>query len=452
MSEHVTPAPGPGTVVVIDHHGGNGGAHAAHGGAAGTPADYRNFVTGDYEPVLDRVQRPALVVGAVGLLLLVIGALIHGKLQFLQSYLYAFMFFVGIPLGCLGLLLIQHLTGGRWGFVVRRFAEAGARMLPVMALAFFPLWVMAKQLYPWAADDYHVQETFDFKAEWLSVGGWMVRALIYFAVWIGLALILNRWSAAEDRTGDRRFARRMEAIAGPGFVLFVLAVTFASFDWVMSLDPDWYSTMFGLLTVVGQGLSALAVFVLLLRFLGPRRPLSGVLVRSHFHDLGNLMLAATMLWAYMSFSQLLIIWSANIAEETPYYFLRLRTSWRWVGLFLLLFHFAIPFLLLLSRQTKKTALALSAVAVWMLFMRLVDLKWVTGPAFQYPIVHGTLHPDLIGDRVGASVHWMDIAALLCLGGLWLFWFARELKRRPLLAVNDYRLPDAIHLHNEGEHH
>ena len=409
----------------------------------------------DVADVLDRVRRAALLAAAAGIALLLVGLLVHRGRAFFQSYLYAYVFWTGLALGCFALLMLQHLVGGAWGAVIQRPLEAGSRLLPLMALLFLPLALpvlMGKPyLYEWLEQPWRdAHAAMGFKLWYLSRAGFVVRTVIYFAVWIVLAALLNGWSARQDRDADPRTALRMQLLSGPGLVLYVVTVSLAVVDWVMSLSPDWYSTLFGLLFVVGQVLGTLAVVVVLLSMIGPRRPMHGVLAIGHYHDLGNLLLAFTMLWAYLSFSQYLIIWSGNIAEETPYYYARTLTGWKYVALLLVMFHFFVPFVLLLWRRTKRNVGWLAKVAAGLLVMRLVDLFWVLGPSFAREGAHGSSAAG--GHGAHAAAHgwwhvWMFPAAAAGIGGVWVLAFVWQLRRRPLLPLNDARLAAAA-----GGHH
>ncbi len=239
---------------------------------------------------------------------------------------------------------------------------------------------------------------------------------------------LNKWSKDQDRTADASITSKLQKISGPAILLYVLTVTFSSIDWVMSLDPHWFSTIFGFVFVIGQALLTLAFAIVVVVMLSDYKPLSDVLARKHFHDLGNLMMAFVLLWAYISVSQFIIIWSGNLPEEIPWYLHRLHGGWQWLALAIVIFHFALPFILLLSRRTKQRKQLLFKVALAMIFMRLVDLFWIVAPNF---------HPEQI------SVHWMDVLAPIGIGGIWLAAFIWNLKDKPLLPLNDPRLKEAF---------
>ena len=376
-----------------------------------------------------RVWRPRfLVTGALALALCAIGAFFTPA-QFFQSYLWSYTFFVGVSLGCMALAMLQFLTGGAWGVVIRRICESASRTLPLLAVLFVPVAAGIPWLYRWsdpkvvAAD-----EIIRHKHVYLNVPFFLIRAAFYFAGWMAIAYLLNRWSAEQDRVGGRQLHRKLQLISGPGLIFWGFSVTFMAVDWVMSTDPRWFSTMFGLLFLAGQALSSLAFAITLTVILMRRRPFLEVITPRHLHDLGKLLLAFVMVWAYFSFSQWLIIWSGNMADEIPWYVERLHGGWQYVALALTLFHFALPFLLLLSRELKRAAPLLTSVAVCILVMRLVDLYWLVAPDFR---------------KGQFGVSWMDFAAPVGLGGIWLWFFTVQLGKRPLLPVGDPHLQEAL---------
>lgn len=386
-------------------------------------------------PLLDRIQRLALIAGGAGMVLCLIGLLInaHHREQFFRSWLLAYLFWLGIPLGSCAILMLQHLTGGGWGLALRRPLETAARTLPLMAVLFIPLFFGLGKLYIWVNNEAaRGVGSSPLRAHYLTTGFFILRTIIYFILWIGLAILLNNWSRREDRDADPSLTRRFQVLSSTGLLIYCLTMTFASIDWVMSLDPHWYSTIFGLLFIVGQALNSLALMTALLALLSTRPPLSTIVTPDHFHDLGNLLLAFTMLWAYMQFSQFLIIWSGNIAEETPFYIYRTHRGWQAVGLILIIFHFFIPFILLLNRRTKRSPQILARVGLAIVVMRFVDLFWIIVPhhaqgrhlEISYPIPH-----------------WLDIAAVAAIGGIWVWWFIAQLRRTVLIPVNDSRLAE-----------
>jgi hypothetical protein len=379
-------------------------------------------------PELDRFRSRALIVGIAGLALCGVGAIFDAP-QFFRSYLLAFVFWIGIALGCLAILMLQHMSGGAWGIVIRRVLEAATRTFPILAALFVPVALGMPFIYEWAnAAAVEASSVLQHKHPYLNIPFFIGRAIFYFAVWNLISYLLNKWSREQDLTGERDLTRKLQGLSGPGLVLYGLTVTFASIDWVMSLDPTWYSTIFGMLFMGGQGLSAMAFTIAVIVVLSNYKPMSEVIQPRHLHDLGKLMLAFLMLWAYFAFSQFLIIWSGNIPEEVSWYTRRLHSSWRYIGLALVLLHFALPFVLLLSRDLKRNARTISMVAILILVMRYVDLYWLTGPEFHE------------GHFV---ISWMDLIMPLGIGGVWLWYFAGQLKTRPLVPVQDPYLQDAL---------
>ncbi len=374
-------------------------------------------------PVLASLQQRGLIVGVIGLVAGVGGAMISFD-QFVHSWLIGFLFCLGLTLGSLALLMLQHLSGGQWGLVSRRIFEAGTRNLPLVALFFVPILFWLPTIFEWARPEAAENVIIQAKAAYLNPQFFIIRAVIYFAYWMLCIYLLNKWSAAQDRGIGTTPADsvRYRKVSAPGLLFLVLTVTFASVDWIMSLDPEWFSTIFGLLTIAGWGLTTFASTVVVLSMLERTGAIANVLKPRHFHDLGKLMLAFTMLWAYLNFSQFLIIWSGNLPEEIPWYVKRTTGSWGYVAIALVVGHFALPFVLLLSQDLKKRAGMLAKVAMFIIAMRLVDLIWLVEPEFR----PGT----------GFPIHWMDIAIPLGLGGLWVFMFARNLRSRALVPVND----------------
>ena len=383
---------------------------------------------GEAIPELAPLQRKLLIAGAAGCAVSLVGVFINLD-QFLRSYLLAYMWCLGVTLGCLALGMVHQLSGGAWGVVIRRPIGAASRVLPVMTALFLPIAVGMRHLYVWTdAAVVAGDEVLQHKQLYLNTPFFLARATLYFLIWNGVSHMLNRWGREQDRSGDPRIARRMQRLSGGGLVAYGITITFASFDWLMSLEPHWYSTMYGVLVIGGQGLSALAFLIAVLVWLSRRPPLDRIVVSSHFHDLGNLMLAFVMLWAYFSFSQYLIIWAGNLPHEIEWYIHRVDTNWRFVGLGLVVFHFAVPFVLLLSRAIKRQAQWLAKVAFIILALRLVDLWFQIAPNFHHE---------------GISVSWLDIVLPLSMGTLWLGFFLRQLRARPILPIHDPEFDEAL---------
>jgi hypothetical protein len=380
-----------------------------------------------------RLQQRALVVGGIALLVSISGAL-RTPGPFYQSYLMSFMLILGLTLGSLGLLMLQHLTGGHWGIIIRRSLESATRTLPLILVFFLPIVFFGmKYLYgAWLdPEELRKEPLSKFQQSYLTAGGFQARAVIYFAVWLLLMFLFNRWSKEQDvNREDRALRRRLAMLAGPGIILYVFAMTFASIDWVMSLSPHWASTIYGFLYVAGQLISSMSFMIAIVVLLAQTEPFSSVLQKRHLHDLGKLLLAFVMLWAYFDFSQLLIIWSGNQPEEISFYRTRLYGGWGVVAVLVLIFHFFVPFFLLLSQDVKRNAKVLPKIAMWLIFMRLVDLFWMTRPEFTSR----------------AAPTWLDLVLPIALGGLWLGFFAFNLKQQPLLPIGDPKLAEAIEHH------
>jgi hypothetical protein len=379
-----------------------------------------------------RLQQRALAVAVVGLVLCGVGYF-KSPDSFLRSYLFAYMFVLGLSLGSLGLLMLQHLTGGHWGIVIRRPLESATRSLPLLAVLFIPIFFGMKYLYTaWLTAPSSGEGALSgLQQRYLTAGWFRTRAVIYFAVWLLLVFLFNRWSREQDaKREDRGLRRRFKLLAGPGIILYVFAMTFAAIDWVMSLSPHWASTIYGFIFVAGQLISSMALMIAVIVLLSRTDPFHHIFQHRHLHDLGKLLLAFLMLWAYFDFSQLLIIWSGNLPEEITFYRSRLYGQWGVVAVIIVLFHFFVPFFLLLSRDLKRNPKTLPKIALWLIFMRLVDLYWMTRPEFSSSAM---------------PTPW-DFAAPLALGGLWLFVFAGQLKRMPLLPLGDPKLAEAIAHH------
>jgi hypothetical protein len=376
--------------------------------------------------VLSRFQKRSFLIGIIVTTISLIFAFLSPN-QFFRSYLFAYVFWIGLALGSLAITLLHHLSGGRWGAVIRRVLESSTRTFPLLALLFLPLIPGIRVLYLWSdqekvAADHILQQ----KTAYLNVPFFLGRTALYFVVWLVLAYFLNKWSKQEDRGSTASLQSRFQFLGGIGLLLYGLTATFASVDWMMSLEPHWFSTIYGLLVITGQVLSAFAFVIAVASILMQHAPLSEKLTGTLFHDLGKLMFAFVMIWAYLAFSQFLIIWSGNLPEEIPWYKHRLTHGWQILGLFIVVFHFALPFLLLLSRDLKKNPRLLTMVAVGVLFMRIVDLYWTIGPEFH---------------QEGFSVHLLDILLPIGIGGLWLAFFFRQLKAWPLIPANDPNLQE-----------
>ncbi len=355
---------------------------------------------------------------------------------FLRSYLVGFIFWFNMAAGCLFWLMVHHLSGGAWGVMIRRVLETGAKMMVWSLLFIIPILFGMHQIYEWTHTDVvKLDPVLSQKAPYLNQTGFLIRLVIYAIIWGFLAYRLSAISSRQDNAVDPKTTISMKRISGPGLVIFFMTMTFAAIDWLLSLEPHFFSTMYGPVVMTGQALGSMAfvvsVMVLLVRFSPMRERLNS----GHVHDLGNFLLAATMFWAYVNFSQFLIIWSANLAEEVPYYLRRMTGGWGWIGAGLIAFHFFAPFLLLLNRGVKKNLNVLVKVAAFIIFLRFLDLCYLILPsAHQAPTYEG--HLDILSILVAAI-------AVIGVGGIWLFLFFRLLVQRPLLPINEPYLQEAL---------
>ncbi|MGN6554179.1 MAG: hypothetical protein ACTHLW_10705 [Verrucomicrobiota bacterium] len=368
-----------------------------------------------------RIQLIALVVGFVGLGVTAIGWFTNPR-QFFFSYLYSFVFWLGLSLGCFVVTLIHQLTGGRWGYPTRRFLEAGFMSLPLMVVLFIPIFFGLRELYPWARPlEVAAQPVLQARHAYMNQAAYIVRQFGFLGVWIGMAMLLRKWSIAQDATTDAGPTRKARTLSGPGLVVFGLVGTFASLDWIMSLERHWYSSMFAIIIIIGQILSAYAFAVIMLAFFRKQEPFAKVLTQTHYHQLGNLLLTFVLFWTYVSFGQLLIVYSGDLPHELEWYLHRIAGSWKTVVAALALFHFFLPFFLLLFRLAKQTVSALTVLAAMLFVMHIVAVYWLVMPA---------LHHD------GMAVSWLDFTALIGIGGVWLSVFLSRLKAAALLPQND----------------
>ena len=370
-------------------------------------------------PVAEKIQTQSLFIGLVGAVASIAGAFLAPG-SFYSAYLIGFMFWLGLSLGCMAILMLHHLVGGAWSIVIRRILESGMMTLPLMFVLFIPILLHLPRLYPWAQPDKLASDAkmADIAHSYLNFNGILLRYILYFVIWFGMAYFLNRWSTEQDSIAGQS-TLRFRAMSSIGLVIYSLTISFAVIDWVMSLQARWISTIYGLLFVAGEALSAFCFVVVIERILGKRKPMSEYLTDTEVHDHGKFMLAFVMVWAYFNFSQWLIIWAGNLPEEIPWYVRRLNGGWETVGLFLVVFHFAIPFALLLSRQLKRKARTLVRLASWLIFMRIVDIFWHIEPS-----AHATFH-----------LSWLHFTVVAGIGGLWMAYFFHNLRSRPLLPVN-----------------
>ena len=373
-----------------------------------------------FETRVRKWQRTALVLGLVGMAFAAAGFAMDRQ-SFAQSYLVAFLFWLGTALGCLPLIMLHHLTGGNWGFPIRRVMEIAVSTIPLLGLAFLPVAGGLQDLYLWArpeavAHDLILQQ----KQLYLNPSFFCGRAVFYFVVWSLWAMALSKGSKAYDQNPSSRIQGRLQMLSGAGLVMYGLTVSFASIDWAMSLEPHWYSSIYGFMFMIGQTLAAFALVILMTRALAEEGPLTPLVNTLRIHDLGKLLFAFIMLWAYIGLSQFIIIWSGNLKEEIPWYLTRFSGGWQIPAFALAAFHFVVPFGLLLSRGLKSRLTTLAPVAGLILVMRYVDLVWLVKPAFSDTL----------------SLTWMDAACMAAIGGLWIAWLLHRILNSSLALSHD----------------
>jgi hypothetical protein len=408
--------------------------------------------TNEIHPTLRKLKIPALLVGIVGLALWIVGIFLAGDDSHLRdrtflSYTYAWFVGIGLPMGAMGLLMIQHLSGGKWGLVVRRILEAGSRTLPVALVLFVPVACsfFYGHLFHWVDPNYLPDEPKNaFKKWWLQTPFFLGRTAVWFVIWLGMMALLNAWSRRQDTDSDFGIVRKLRTLSGPGIIVYALTMTFFVFDWVMSMDVHWYSTMYGFLFVAAQGLTAWCFVLFSMHFLGQREPLRSLADADLVHDLGKLLFAFNMFWAYLAFSQFLIMWSANLPEESPYFYVRMKNpELKIVGVIVLIFHFVIPFTILLNRDLKRNLRNLLIAGVWIGVMRYVDMFWNIVPFYHHEQAKQSL--DAAYD-LPVTIVWTDFVAPLGIVGIMLAAFIWQLGRRPLLVAHDHRLEELAHSH------
>ncbi len=389
-------------------------------------------------PVVHKIARWSLIIGIIFGIVAAVLAFARPD-EFYRGYLLAFMDWLGVALGSMAIIMIRHLTGGGWGVVIRRLQGAAMRTLPLLAILFIPIALGMKHLYIWARPldqvaDKHLREHLeDISKTYLTASGFIYRAILYFVIWNLLSFLLSKWSKEGDSPSAPDNTQKFKAVAGPGLILYGFTITFAAIDWVMSLDPSWISTIFGLVILIGEVLSAICFAVIVERILFNYRPMSQMLKPDFVHDHGKWMLTFIMVWAYFSFSQWLIIWAGNLPTEISFYLKRLNGGWGQVGLFLVIFHFAIPFALLLSRPFKRNIRKLVWLAAWLMIMRYIDLFWIIEPNFSRTF----------------TITIADIVVPIAIGGFWLAYFFRNLGSLPLLPAYDPSAGEVLEPHHRG---
>lgn len=374
-------------------------------------------------PQMDRVQRSCLFVGIIALAVSLVG-LFTDPTHFWQSYLFAYLFWSGLALGCMGVFFLHNVVGGNWGVSIRRFVEAGTRTLPLIAVFVIPIFFAMHTLYTWTHPDVRAHDfAVGHKAVYMNIPLFIMRAVVYFAVWFFFGFRILRMTNEHDRTGDPALFGRIKRFSAPALLIFIVSTTYAYVDWIMSAEPDWYSTIYPWMFTIGQVVLTFAFLIAVLVLLSKHEPFASFLTRQHYHDLGNLLLAFTMVWAYFSISQFLIIWAENLPDEIPWYVRRFSGGWGYIAFVIAIFHFCVPFFILLLRFVKKNAGRLRTLAIWMIIMRILDVFWIVEPAYR---------------QRGFEIYWTDVVAPIGLGGIWLAFFIWNLKSRPLLANRDPR--------------
>jgi hypothetical protein len=355
----------------------------------------------------------------------------EGRALFFGSWLFAWLFWFGLSLGCMGIVMMHHLFGGGWGYLVRRFGEAGALVVPVMAILFVPIVLGVRQLYPWAVPRMVAEDpVLRHKAQYLHLSFWGARTIVYFGVFWLWAWLLRVTSLRLDRGPNPRLLKRLVNLSAIGEVIYFVLMSLAAVDWIMSREPHWISTVFGFIVVISQALTAICFLTLMIALFADDPPLKDAIRPDYLNDLGNVMLTFVILWAYLSFAQFLVTWLGNQQDEITWYIRRTDGGWRWVGAALMGLHFLVPFLLLLMRPLKRKLGRLALIAGGVMFMRVIDvLYWVTPSEFPHVGSWGALH------WVYAEI--MNILAWLGIGGIWFLAFLWFLKDRPIMPIGDF---------------
>jgi len=375
-------------------------------------------------PKLTRIQRFALFLGVVGLLFMVVGLFLDRD-QFFQSYLLGYIFWVLAALGSLSILMIHHVAGGKWGLMIQRFLEGASMTLPLMALLFIPIIIGIPSLYEWANPEHVAHDPIlQAKSAYLNVPFFILRTVIYFVIWIGIAYLLRRWSTKLDKDPDNETLKgRLRTLSAPGILIYGVTITFASVDWMMSLEPHWFSTIYGMMVAVSAFTIAFAFVILWLMPLVKDKPWAGVIETEQISDLGSWLFAGVFLWAYLSFSQFLIIWSANLPEEIPWYLKRQTGGWQFLAIALIFIGFFLPFFVLLARGTKRYPKRVLRMGALVFVMQFLFLVFLIVPAFE---------PGRM------TIHLLDLAAVIGIGGIWTAAFVWLIKRQSLIPMYDPR--------------
>jgi hypothetical protein len=376
--------------------------------------------------------KPSLIAAAIGLAASAAGLMMNSA-EFFFSYLTAYMFWTSLTLGGLFFVMLHHISGAVWSTVLRRLMESLMQTVPIMAILFIPIAFGIHDLYHWShADAVAADALLQKKEAYLNIPFFLIRTLIYFSIWFLLAHFLYKTSIQQDQEFRSEQIKRLRTLSAPGIVLFALSITFASFDWLMSLDPHWYSTIFGLYFFAGSFLSATAFLVIVAQSLRTKGYLKATITTEHFHDLGKFLFAFTIFWGYMAFSQYFLIWYANIPEETIWYLHRWEGSWKILTLLLVFGHFLIPFMGLMTRASKRNLTYMKIMSFWILLMHYIDLYWIIMP---------------IRYEHGIQPSWMDFATIIGVGGVFLWFMWSKFWGQAMVPVNDPNLDESIRLVN-----
>ncbi len=391
-------------------------------------ADNPFVITPTVRTQLTRVQSIALLVGAIFTILTLI-QLVVSPTQFFRSWSAGFIIPFALGLGSLAVLMLQYMSGGAWGMVTRRQLEAGARTMPLVFLFFIPLFFGMPRLYEWADKaKLDTDKLIRDKSAYLNPTWWSIRAIVVFAIWMTLAFVLTRLSQQEEETGSLAVSKRLTTWSAGGLVLYVFTLTSATTDWWMSMNDHWFSTIFALIFLGGQGLTVVSLALITTTLLMREQPMAGIVTKRHLHDLGNLLFMFTLFWTYVSFSQLVIIWSGNLPSEITWYIDRMNGGWGWIGMIMIFLQWMLPFLILLSQKIKRNPNSVRTMAIWVLVIRMIDAIYMVEPNY-----HGQHF----------FISWSDITALLGMTGLWVWYYVNELKKRPLIPYNAPDLGKAL---------
>lgn len=374
----------------------------------------------------------ALAIGLLGLATSAVGYFTETT-QFFHSWLVAFMFWLSIGLGGLFFTMLHHLVNAQWSTVLRRWSESAMATLPLMSLFVIPILLGMHDLYHWShADIVAHDEILQGKAAYLNPTFFVIRSIGYFVIWTILAVVLHRISLKQDDEHSSALSAKFRKISAPGMILFAMTITFASFDWIMSLDAHWYSTIFGVYIFSGSFIAILSFMILIGLYQRRQAILHNQVTIEHYHDIGRLMFSFVIFWAYMGFSQYFLMWYANIPEETVWFYHRWYSDWRPMSLVIIFGHFVIPFIVLITRAAKRKMILLGTVSVWLLVMRWVDLYWLVFP---------NLHEH------GPHFSWIDLSTMAGIGGIFIWYFWKKYTSHAVVPVGDPTLEKSTQFQN-----